>query len=326
MLPNQPVNKSPKWRARARSRTADRGRCQGLSVIELMIALTLGILVLAGMSQVYLANKKSLSVIDNMGRIQEVGRFGMQFLTRDLRRAGYCGGNADTETILGTLGTAPTVNECAAGSATYGRMVDAPVIGTNDVDTAYGCVSNYLGGDILVARYAAPTPVTTLEAARLYLRTSLFGGRIFAGANSAANLLVGETPQWTFPMVANGYYVSDTGEACGPKALPALSRVSLDSNGVPANEELIPGVEQLQVQYGQDTNNDGSIDQIVNADVVGDWTQTILVRVWLLARSECPEVGHDDNKTYVMGDLVYTPGDNYRRQMYQVTVSLRNSG
>ena len=305
-----------------------RRQLQGFSVIELMIALTLGILVLGGMGQVYLANQKSLSVIDNMGRLQESGRFAIQFMTADLRRAGYWGGNADLDTFddEGTSSIAPTVNECAANSDTYGLMALAPVIGTNDTAANYGCIGDYLRGDIVVARYASPINVTGAPPDNsLYIRTSLFQGRLFKGnlSGDAANQLVDTPVQWTFPLVANGYYISVADPLpCG--AVPALSRIVLNNNGQPVTEELIPGVEQLQVEYGVDTTGDGSINQITNADGVANWALVSLVRVWLLVRSECPEVSHEDTTTYKLGDFDYAVNDSYRRQLYQVTVSLRN--
>ena len=48
------------------------------------------------------------------------------------------------------------------------------------------------------------------------------------------------------------------------------------------------------------------------------------VRLWLLVRSECGESGFVDGKTYNLGDQVYVPNDDFRRQLYSSVVMIRN--
>ena len=46
---------------------------------------------------------------------------------------------------------------------------------------------------------------------------------------------------------------------------------------------------------------------------------------WILVRSECPETGYTDERTYVLGDIAdYAPNDSYRRYLYSTVVALRN--
>jgi len=82
-------------------------------------------------------------------------------------------------------------------------------------------------------------------------------------------------------------------------------------------EELLPGVEHLQVQYGVG-------GQYINADAVADWSQVVTARFWLLIRSECPETGYTDASTYTLGDINYITNDSFRRQLYSSVVMLRN--
>jgi len=97
-------------------------------------------------------------------------------------------------------------------------------------------------------------------------------------------------------------------------------------NGVPTVEEVAYGIENLQVQYGIDTNNDDSVDSFVNAAGPADsmWDQIIAVRIWLLVRSECRDTGYTNDTTYAMGDVSSTFNDSYRRKLYTTTVRLRN--
>ena len=136
-------------------------------------------------------------------------------------------------------------------------------------------------------------------------------------------------------MVAHAYYVtnSTTATQCGKAsapALPALARETLSSGaaspGFPVITELVTGVEQLQFQYGVDSDNNNSVDQYLNAgDPALSWTQVRAVRFWVLVRGDCPESGYTDNNTYNMGDLPpYAPNDGFRRALYTATVTLRN--
>jgi hypothetical protein len=95
----------------------------------------------------------------------------------------------------------------------------------------------------------------------------------------------------------------------------------LDDNGQPVTEELLPGVDNLQVQYGEET---AAGVGYVDADAVGDWDALVTVRIWLLVRAECAENGFNDDRTYTMGDQVIVPNDNFRRQLYSSVVMVRN--
>jgi type IV pilus assembly protein PilW len=64
-------------------------RQQGLSLIELMVAMVLGLLLVAGALQMMLTSQTIYRTTDTLSRIQENGRFALNFLTKDIRMAGY---------------------------------------------------------------------------------------------------------------------------------------------------------------------------------------------------------------------------------------------
>ncbi|MCW9024111.1 MAG: PilW family protein [Gammaproteobacteria bacterium] len=64
-------------------------RQQGLTLIELMVALLISLLILAGLITVYQSNNRAMRTSDSLIRIQESGRFSMDFIIRDLRMAGF---------------------------------------------------------------------------------------------------------------------------------------------------------------------------------------------------------------------------------------------
>lgn len=65
------------------------GRQHGLTLIEIMVALLIGSFLLAGVLQIFVVNKQTYRVQDNLSRMQENGRFAIDYLNRYIRLAGY---------------------------------------------------------------------------------------------------------------------------------------------------------------------------------------------------------------------------------------------
>jgi type IV pilus assembly protein PilW len=294
----------------------------GLGLIEIMVSLLLVAILFNGLMDIFLNSRATFSATDNITRLQENGRTAVELLVADLRRSGYLGGNSDITTIAGSLGPATAANTCVADDTTWVRMISQGLHGLNDTKTGYDCVdADYLRGDIITMRFASPWQVATADfvSTRIYLRSSLFEGKVFLGSDTAsADNEVLDEPQRQHELLAYTYYIADTGRTCQGAVVPGLFREALNANNFPVAEELIAGVENIQFLY-----NVGN--QYVDADDVTDWSTVLSVKLWVLARSECAETGYTDARSYVLGDLaVYTPADGYRRSLYSTIVALRN--
>ena len=79
-------------------------RCDGFSLVELMVALVITLILLAGIGQIYLSSKKSFTIQDTLGHQQENARYAVEVIAQDVRRSSYWGGNADIGLISGTEG------------------------------------------------------------------------------------------------------------------------------------------------------------------------------------------------------------------------------
>jgi type IV pilus assembly protein PilW len=303
-------------------------RQQGLGLVEIMIAMMLVAVMFNGLMEIFLSSRQTYNATDNLTRLQENGRTTVDILVAGLRRSGYLGGNSDPTSIAGSAGQAASAATCATGNTTWARMISQPVYGLDDTAAGYDCIdSAYLGGDILTLRYASPWVVATgsFVGTRLYLRSSLFEGKIFPGSAAANNLnVVFDTPQRQHELLSYAYYVADTNRTCNGVAIPGLFREALDVNNLPASEELIAGIENIQFQY-----NIGN--QYVDADAISlaNWDNVVSVKLWVLVRAECPETGYTDGRSYVLGDLYpttapYVPADSYRRMLFSTVVALRN--
>lgn len=286
--------------------TKPRYRSRGFSMVEMMVALVITLILLAGIGQIFLSSKKSFVIQNTLGRIQENGRYAMDVLASDLRRAGYWGGNADISTITGSQGVnlaaAEECTDTTNGPSDWTRMLGRSVYGLDltgsekpsDTGNDYTCIKNagatpYVRGDVLLVRYAHPSaigsitkplpcnksaPNTTISDCypnEYFLRSSLFRGRLFQGSDSEAteNNLVAPALR-TAELVAHAYYIgtsSNTSSCPADGAVPSLYRVSL-VNGAFAAEEVAYGVDNLQVKYGVDTSGDSVIDRYYDADEI----------------------------------------------------------
>jgi type IV pilus assembly protein PilW len=303
-------------------------RQRGVSLVELMVALLLGLFLLYALVEILLNGKQSFSSANYLSRLQENGRIATSLVVTDLKRAGYLGGNSYVQNIFGSSGQVTAAMTCEWGTE-WGRMITWGVSGLDDTNAGYtSCIPNvtYLRGDVLTIRYAAPWPAATLSANKMYLRSSLFQGKIFQGSKSTdAENQVDDEPNTVRELMAYSYFVGDSGRNCGGQDVPSLYRVRLDGSGLPEAEELLPGVEHFQVRYQvQEDGGVSNLGQYVDAGAVSDWEDVVAVRIWLLVRSECTETGFTDTSTYTLGDQVYTPDDNFRRQLYSSVVMIRN--
>lgn len=68
-------------------RVMARSRVRGITLIELMVAMLLGLLVVGGAIGMFVANKRTYTATESLGRIQEGGRIGFELLARDVREA-----------------------------------------------------------------------------------------------------------------------------------------------------------------------------------------------------------------------------------------------
>jgi type IV pilus assembly protein PilW len=316
-------------------------RQRGFGLVEIMISVTLGLILTAALLQMVLGAQQSYMFSETMARVQDTGRFGIDLISRDIRRAGYLGlyskvRDDDGRLLVGgTLGYAPAANTCVADDNSWARIIERPLYGLDDGPAGYACIpaNAYLRGDIVVTRFAEPDPVgiagtavpgKSYQANALYIRTAMMEARIFAGGDRSDALNeVLDSPQTDHALQAVAYYVGNTARSCQGQKIPALFRVHNDADGKPAREELMSGVQDLQLEYQVG-------NQYLDAGNVADWRAVNAVRVSLLVRADCPETGYSDLSTYSYADTSYTAeagsvDSRFRRRLYTSVVSLRNS-
>lgn len=312
-------------------------RLGGFTLIELMVAMLIGTFLVLGAITVFSQSRTNYRVSETMARLQENGRFALDLLEPEIRLVKNWGRNNEPALITvdpdidvfcgnGDDVTAWTFNLAAGVAATDDNPaspnpnVPCPVLSEIRGDT-----------DVLVLRHASGQP-TALTAGLIQLQSNRVSGMLFNDGNLPAGYLVSNST--THDLVVDAYYIDD-GSSLGDD-IPSLRRQSL-AGGVIQDQEIIPGVENLQVQFGVDTDADGNVDRYVDSDhdlvtpgsgsFVAD-AEIVAVRLWLLLRAERPENGHTDTGPYtpIDADLAdVTPNDAFRRLVVSKTVFLRNA-
>jgi type IV pilus assembly protein PilW len=120
--------------------------------------------------------------------------------------------------------------------------------------------------------------------------------------------------------------------------VPTLRRKILGIQGASSavfDQEIAPGVENLQVQFGIDLNEDNTVDRYVNpghqiynpeAPGYSPGARVLTARIWLVVRGLSVENGVNDQRSYSPGDVsLGTYSDDIRRMQVSKTILLRNS-
>ena len=318
---------------------------RGLSLVELLVSLAIGVVLIGGALSVYIGGRATYTLNETIARMQENAAFALKYIEDDVRLAGLWGTHADLLTVSGRAADNPVAttpaNDCEANWSI--RLADY-VEGSNNIAPAtWGCLGDYLAGtDVLAVRRVDPAPVATadLDAGQMYVRSSLTPrGQVFVGTAEPPGF---SADARNYPLMARAYYVTpdsvagQANDAEGSRQVPALRRVDLVDGGVSPtlrDREIVTGIEQLQVQFGIRAIGApvGGASAYVNPDspllAPGAGNAIVSVRVWVLVRSELPELGYDDNPTYSMGDIDYVVPDDvrdHRRLLVTRTFDLRN--
>ena len=121
--------------------------------------------------------------------------------------------------------------------------------------------------------------------------------------------------------------------------IPTLTRLALEGTQL-RQQAMYTGIEQLQLEYGRDTNGDGMIDRLDTASTInaltnaeGAWGTVISAQVALLSRSGQRDATFEGSQQFVLagdsgagtsGFSVPTGQESYLRKPYQVTAQIRN--
>ncbi len=365
---------------------------QAFTVVELMIAMLLGLFLLGGILSVYLTGKQTYRTTQGISQIQGNLRFTMDVFSRDMRMAGYmpCRYQPNTSIALpdnganswwqnffaqavqgfeGDAGPNTFTPELAVETmapnsdavaifktdgykisivshnenterVNFAKSVPADVL--TDGEVAVMCDSNQAalfqvwqrGFDATVdyvlynggATTIAPSNCTGSDGVANLGST---GTAENCDANSEKYKFRGKAQLIRYSPVI--YYVAESNTNPGVLALKRRYLEARDVSGVETalmrSEELLQGIESMQIRYGIDTDDDQVANQFLRANAVAaaDWDDVVSIKLGLLLISNDQVATQPDTNTYnVAGELLTAPGDRRMRQVANYTISLRN--
>jgi len=379
---------------RRRGFGAARPRERGFSLVELMIASTIGLLILTAMISVFVSSSQSRDEVDKSSRQIENGRFAVEMLKEDIQLAAFYGDYSPSSITWTTPDPCSLIlNNMGFGAANVpvgiygypdtvvaGATAETPPDGVHEPS----CLTNRKAATDVLVVYRASTTQLKIDAnedgtadanvtkedgstgatvaslgAGYYLQVSNCSDTPTEAAyvmakNPAAFTLHSVKPAGTPPNCMNGglapvrqyfvriFYIATCNDCSGAgDGIPTLKMVELSpgasvcatdpaaSCGSITTRSVAEGIENMQFEYGVDTNLDGVPDSYSAAPAAADWQNVTAVKIFLLARNTEKSVGYTDAKTYSLAAdgsaLTGTPfNDSYKRHVYVATARASN--
>lgn len=287
-------------------------RQSGFTIIELMISVAIGLVITIAVTNAYLSGLGSQQAQTNLSRAQESTRVAMDLLSNAIRKAGYKNPSATGPDFCD--GAKPASAGICDRPTTTPRLVlfNDPATIVNPATSASDPISNK--SDIIRVRYYGESDGTIYDC---------------LGNPVALTNLVEDT----------FYVADDNGEPtlhCHTTNIAAAPKTSTTPNPAP----LVPGVESMQMLYGEDFASDDclrAIDRYVHGGVVANVNNVRSVMLSIITRttdSTSPDrstrtFNHFEAPNYTAptsdtGSTFTAPADGRMRQPFFTTIALRN--
>lgn len=318
---------------------------RGLSLIELMVAIAIGLLILAALSTLFISQTNIRNELDKSNRMIDNGRYALELLSENIRLAGFYDNYAPSGaatlvptpcTLTAIINATSNINVLLHHVQGYNAAAASSAIASPPC----GLTSLKNGSDILVLRRTSTSSI---------LATAAVAGSAYFQVSNCANdpspsykLALGSagfttlrkrnciTPSDLRLFVEQTYFVSPNNTA--GDGIPTLKRIELDPTGAYVTTPLVEGIEYMQVEYGRDIDSvdtipDGVANNYTDAPAAADWPNIVSIKAYIIARNIETTTNYTDTKTYSLGLAgTYTPAsaDHYKRHAYTQVIRLVN--
>lgn len=323
---------------------------RGLSLVEMMVAMVIGLLLIGGVIQIFASNKQGYLTHEALSRIQENGRYAMEIMSRNVRMAGFTGCAALDTVEPNVIANNPPAGGLRASTAVLGYEYDgsswdpaytgAPsgVVANTDlvtVNRGADCgaylvgnmtavnaniqinadnICNFQANDVIIISDCSSTDIFRASS----VSSDSGSGRVtIAHANNQNSSNRLSKPYGTdariFKLSTYDYYVKLNASN------PPQPTLYVREDGT--ESELVEGVEDMQISYGVDTTGDRAADSYVDADAVTDWGDVASVRVALGLRSINDYVALTET-SYSFNGVNVT--NRHLRKAMSATIGVRN--
>ncbi|MCF5891647.1 PilW family protein [Aeromonas veronii] len=320
---------------------------RGFTLVEWLVAMLLGLFLLAGVFTVFVMSRSSSEDAFDQGELQENGRLAIRLISQDIKWAGFFGAYTGQSTQVGSslsLSTGSTI--LSASDCLDERSVGSlpsplgPIRGlwVSRVSASKGlsgftCIDandRVANSDVISIKRLVGRPIPAsegLDTNRFYMATNSQEARVIKGSETrplfGAN---NESQIWEYQHYI--YYLSQE------DGIPVLRKRYLTVNGGSSliGGAMAEGVEHMILMFGIDDSviPDGHIDRYLSADQMAaqSWNEgrVLGVRLFLLIRAAKESARYKNNNTYQLGNLppIKGNGDGYRRLLLESSIALRN--
>jgi type IV pilus assembly protein PilW len=324
----------------------------GLSLIELMISITIGLLILSSLTALFVNQSQIRSELDKTNRMIDNGRYALDVISENLRVAGFYG-----EPNSGVLVAGALPDPCSVTISDLSASIPYFIQGYNAASVSVAATSPpacipasvKAGSDILVIRrvdtsnvgdsqsaitqasaVAAATSIPYVQISQCQYDT----GVRYKVATTPASFTLRQrncTQTSTTPyadlrrMIVQIYFIDSNNQP--GDGIPTLKRIELSSAGAMTTVPLVEGIEYMQIDYGLDADADGNADSYIASPVTANWPNIMSAKLNIISRNIDLSREYTDTKTYALGLAgTYTPaaGDHYKRHAYTQLVRLVN--
>jgi type IV pilus assembly protein PilW len=312
---------------------------QGLSLIELMIVMVIGLFLSLGLVNVFVASNLTYITDEESARMQENARYALRIIGRELSMSNFMAGLIGRDTLTAF----PLTVDCATGN--WATTLDngglevvnnwqsgSPVTSVNNTLT---CIDHLVvGSDIVAIKRTADEPtvengvlnVDSVDKDQLYLRIQDYTEPAFeflADGDSFDQLGPG-FDYWKY--FVKVFFVRNYSNTNADN-IPSLCLATLSGTNMETNC-LAEGIQAFQVEFGVDSNGDATVDYFVAAPSFTEAIQIVAIKIYVLTRSISALPNYTDDKIYTLGLTPVNGGvafnDNYQRRIFSSTVNVRN--
>jgi len=302
---------------------------QGLTLVEMMIAITISTILMSGMLQVLVSNNQHYRTQEATSRLQESGRFAAHLITQEIRMADFWGCAGSTTNITDHLNHPPV------GTSNPATPQEGGIAGTNDnglngsdtitLQGALGSGIRVNTHDVVAATFSVSSINHSLDNGDVVLVSDCQNADLFQVSDAHSGTHANVTAATGSGIPGNASH-PETPYADGVATMFKVRKITYSiktsTSGQPAlyrkhngsNVEMVEGVENMQILYGEDTDNDKTANRYVEADTAGLVMDNVVsVHLTLTLRTI------EDN---VAGAA--THGDRRIRRTYTTTITIRN--
>lgn len=312
----------------------------GFTMVELMVALVLSMTLSVAVVSVFVNNSHSFKQDDNISRMQDDARHALREIAFDLSMAGHYAELhlPDVVTPDGALGIgidcgpAGEVNwmyrTVAAGTDNTLSITAVDNASNADAAAAHSCIAAgelLEGTDVVSIKRVVGSSSALLRNGGIYLRTNGTVGLLFRAPAPAAPAITVALPRSDWEYRPSIYFIRQFANNPGD-GIPTLCRKILNGAGPSmVTECLATGIENLQIEYGIDTTEDGTPDTYMPSPTLAEMQNVVTARVFILARTTDLDTRYDNDKTYSISNSPdFLPDDSFHRRVFSTSVTIQN--